>query len=137
MEVPDEINPMTSALAGTSLIALASGALWAQTAAPAPVFEVASIKPAVAGTQVRMQASKGRLDFTNVSLKDIVVQAYKLPRDQVKAPDWMDSERFDITAKIPEGVVAKEQVPAMLRALLALRQQVAGGRPAPDVVIGH
>jgi uncharacterized protein (TIGR03435 family) len=112
---------MTYAFAGTSLIALAAGALLAQTAAPAPVFEVASIKPAVAGTPVRMQATKGRLDFSNVSLKDIVAQAYKLPRNQVKAPDWMDGERFDITAKIPEGVVAKEQVPAMLQALLAER----------------
>src|ERR1017187_1297466 len=135
MEVPDEINPMTYALAGTSLIALASGALWAQTAAPAPVFEVASIKPAVAGTQVRMQASKGRLDFTNVSLKDIVVQAYKLSRDQVKAPDWMDSERFDITAKIPEGVVAKEQVPAMLRALLAERFKLKAHRETKEQTV--
>jgi uncharacterized protein (TIGR03435 family) len=57
------------------------------------------------------------VDFSNVSLKDIVVQAYKLEAYQVKAPGWMAGKRFNITATIPVDV-PREQTPAMLRTLL-------------------
>jgi uncharacterized protein (TIGR03435 family) len=109
---------MKRIVAGAGGAVLACCGLFGQAAPPA--FEVASIKPAAAGTQV-MRANNSRLDFSYVSLKELVVQAYKLPRARVKAPDWMDGAHFDIVAKIPEGVVAKEQVPAMLRTLLAER----------------
>src|SRR5262249_21050048 len=38
----------------------------------------------------------------------------------ITGPAWLDSERFDITAKVPDGV-SKEQIPAMLQVLLAER----------------
>jgi uncharacterized protein (TIGR03435 family) len=123
---------MTHALAGISLITLAAGALFAQTAAPA--FEVASIKPSVGGAKA-MRATQGRLDFSNVSLKEIVIQAYALPPDQVKALDWMGDAHFDIAARIPEGVAAREQVPAMLRALLAERFKLKAHRETKDQAI--
>ena len=106
------------AIVGLVLAISASPQSWCQ--GTPPEFEVASVKPAVGGAPA-MRASKGRLDISNVSLKAIVGQAYKLSLIQVKAPDWMDSARFDIAAKIPDGVVAKEQVPAMLQRLLAER----------------
>ena len=43
--------------------------------------------------------------------------AYRLKNYQISAPDWMASERWDITAKLPDGSDPK-QIPEMLQALL-------------------
>lgn len=98
-------------------LALAAAAVQAQTAAPPLAFEVASIKPSTCGMRPRRDVREGRVDFSNVSLKGIVMPAYKLEYYQVTAPAWMDGVCFDIAARIPEGV-AKEQTPAMLQTLL-------------------
>jgi uncharacterized protein (TIGR03435 family) len=96
----------------------------AQTPANPPAFEVASIRPAAPQTgnrvMVRMGGDPGRVDYANVSLKDVLARAYKLKRYQISGPAWMDSQRYDITAKVPEGVKA-DLVPEMLQALLAER----------------
>jgi uncharacterized protein (TIGR03435 family) len=98
------------------LLALAA-ALQAQTAPPPLAFEVASIKPAAGDGRPRMVVREGRLDFTGVSLKSVAAAAYKLEYFQITAPAWMDNVRFDIAARIPEGV-PKERTPAMLQTLL-------------------
>jgi uncharacterized protein (TIGR03435 family) len=36
------------------------------------------------------------------------VVAYRVKRYQISSPDWMASERFDITAKLPAGGSPKE-----------------------------
>ncbi len=91
---------------------------------PAPAFEVASIKPAPPPTDgrlmVRMNNDEGRINFSNVSLMNVITTAYKVKEHQVTGPAWLNSERFDITAKIPEGA-GKDDLPAMLQALLAER----------------
>lgn len=97
-------------------LGLAAAALQAQTAVP-PAFEVASIKPSACGMRPRKVVREGRVEFSNVSLKGIIMPAYKLEYYQVTAPAWMESVCFDIAAKIPEGV-PKEQTPAMLQTLL-------------------
>src|SRR5947209_12153437 len=109
---------MKPTLAGVGLFALTSCAAFAQ--AP-PSFEVASIKqaaPQQMGRQmVRMGGDAGRVDYANVSLKDVLARAYGVNAYQVSGPSWLDTERYDIAAKVPEGVAA-DQVPAMLQALL-------------------
>jgi uncharacterized protein (TIGR03435 family) len=110
---------------------LASGILvitylpaFGQSAAPAKAFEVASIKSAPPPTDgrlmVRMGGDPGRLDYTNVSLKDVIRVAFKVRPDQISGPDWLTSERYIISAKYPAGAT-KDDVPAMLQALLADR----------------
>jgi len=98
-------------------------ALFAQTAA-APAFEVASIKPSppqpMGQLAVRMGGDPGRINYTAVNLKNLVSRAFAVKGYQVSGPSWIDSERYDVTAKIPEGVTP-DQVPAMLRALLEER----------------
>jgi uncharacterized protein (TIGR03435 family) len=64
-----------------------------------------------------MAVHEGRLDFTGVSLRSVIAAAYKLEYIQITAPLWMDTVRFDIAAKIPEGV-PKDRAPAMLQTLL-------------------
>jgi uncharacterized protein (TIGR03435 family) len=89
-----------------------------------PSFEVASIKPADPQPQgmirVGMGGDPGRVNYTNVTLKNVLTRAYEVKPHQINGPAWLDSDRFDITAKLPEGAT-KEQIPAMLRNLLAER----------------
>jgi uncharacterized protein (TIGR03435 family) len=87
-------------------------------------FEVATVKPAPpqpdGSTSYGMSTDAGRLNYANVTLKDVLEKAYRVQQYQITGPDWIDTERFDITAKIPDGA-ARDQVPLMLQSLLADR----------------
>jgi uncharacterized protein (TIGR03435 family) len=102
----------------TTLILLGGSAAFAQT------FEVASIKPAAPQSDgrimVRMGGDPGRIDYVNVSLRDLIRQAYGVKDYQVVAPDWMNSTRFDVQAKLPPDT-PQEQRNVMMQALLAER----------------
>jgi len=113
---------MIRGIAGPALALATAAALFGQ---PAPLsFEVASIKPAAPITDgrimVRMGGDPGRVDWTNVSIRDIVRQAYEVKEYQISGPDWMGSTRFDLSAKLPEGA-PRSKVPEMLQNLLAER----------------
>lgn len=116
------------------LALLASGA-YAQTASDAPAFEVASIKPSAPMTggrmMVKMGGDPGRVDYSNVSLRDVLARAYNLKRHQVQGPAWLDAARFDITAKVPDGV-SRDKVPLMLQNLLADRFKVVSHRESKE-----
>jgi uncharacterized protein (TIGR03435 family) len=101
-----------------------------------PVFEVASVRSAAQITpdmitsgklHVGMKIDAERVDIGFASLRDLVMQAYGVKPFQVTAPEWMAAQRFDILAKMPEGAT-KEQVPAMLRALLEDRFKLVAHR---------
>jgi len=64
-----------------------------------------------------MAVHEGRLDFTGVSLRSVNRGCLQTGVLQITAPLWMDTVRFDIAAKIPEGV-PKDRAPAMLQTLL-------------------
>jgi uncharacterized protein (TIGR03435 family) len=57
---------------------------------------------------------------TLFALKDYIRIAYQVKDYQIVCPDWVGSERFDISAKIPDGV-GRDKVPAMMLALLETR----------------
>ncbi|MDE3197588.1 MAG: TIGR03435 family protein [Acidobacteriota bacterium] len=101
--------------------------------APGPTFEVATIKPAQAPNAADIMAGKlhvgmkveaGRVDIGFLSLENLLMTAYGVKDYQISGPDWIRTERFDILAKMPEGS-NKDQVPDMLKALLAERFKVA------------
>ena len=101
-----------------------------------PAFEVASIRSAAQITpdlitsgklHVGMKIDAGRVDIGFASLRDLVMQAYEVKPFQVTGPEWMAAQRFDILAKMPDGAT-KEQVPAMLRALLEERFKLVAHR---------
>lgn len=93
-----------------------------------PSFEVASIKPAAPSEpgriRIGMQADGGMLRYTNVTLMDVIRNAYRVKEFQIEGPDWLSSERFDITAKLPDGA-EKDKVPEMLQSLLEERFKIA------------
>jgi uncharacterized protein (TIGR03435 family) len=100
----------------------------APDARPLPQFEVATIKrsaPVVDGRwTVTMGGDPGRIDYQGLPLKILLSRAFNLKDDQISGPDWLDTERFDVTAKIPPSV-SRDQVPAMLQALLVERFKIA------------
>jgi len=113
---------MKHALLTLVLFTCAAVALQAQ--AP-PAFEVASLKVAAIPTDGRIMRRCSSPDpaivrCDNATLKMLLVQAYGVKNFQIQGPSWIDSDGFDLMAKIPDGV-SKEQVPAMLQALLAQR----------------
>src|SRR5437867_4409787 len=95
-------------------------------------FEVASVKPAVAPAAEpmfcivpctageRLTIVGSRVDIRFTSLHQLLVTAYRIKPHQLSGPDWMRSQRFDIAAKMPEGV-SKDRLPDMLQNLLAER----------------
>jgi uncharacterized protein (TIGR03435 family) len=119
---------------------LAAGAAAGQTPAPGPTFEVASVKPAApldrsrilsGQMHVGMRIDAARVDIGSMSLADLIRVAYGVKAYQVSGPDWMASERFDVLAKLPDGA-SREQVPAMLQALLAERFKLTAHRESKE-----
>jgi uncharacterized protein (TIGR03435 family) len=64
-----------------------------------------------------------RISYVNESLRNLVTEACGVKAYRVAGPDWIDTERFDIVAKVAEGST-KDQVRAMLQILLTERFQV-------------
>jgi uncharacterized protein (TIGR03435 family) len=90
-------------------------------------FEVASVKirsqpePGHTGNIPPIRNFTGLLTCMDVTLNAVVLRAYSLvDYSTLIAPEWMAKNRYDIVARAPAGAKA-EQVPAMLRNLLAER----------------
>ena len=97
-------------------------------------FEVASVKVAEQIDIGKMAAAMrggqtpqlgARVDgqearYTYMSMKQLVANAYDVKPYQVTGPDWINSQRYDITAKIPDGA-SKDDAPKMLQSLLEER----------------
>ena len=124
----------------TCLILLMPASGFGQAPPATLSFEVATIKPAETITPAMIQSGKlhvgmnvdaARVDIGFMSLADLIPIAFKVKPYQVSGPDWMNVQRFDILAKLPEGAT-KEQVPEMLQALLAERFQLKVHRENRD-----
>ena len=73
--------------------------------------------PAELKDRMRCTTSPGRFQCQGASLKSLLVRAYGLRADQISGPPWMDSERYDIAAKVPAGS-KPDDVNVMLQDLL-------------------
>jgi len=108
-----------------------------------PAFEVASVKPNTLRTGIRGHDFPGdRFEAKNVPLRDLIIVAYgeqgqPLPESQMAGgPSWIDSDRFDISAKVgsaSRNSVAEKQL--MLRTLLAERFKLAVHSETKDLPI--
>jgi uncharacterized protein (TIGR03435 family) len=121
----------------TGLLLSVAATLFAQS--PAKVeFEVASVKPMEATADPSMQAGVhvdgSQVHLTHMSMKDLVRVAFRVKFYEVAGPEWMAGERYDISAKIPENAT-REQVPAMLHALLEERFQLKAHRESKEVPV--
>jgi uncharacterized protein (TIGR03435 family) len=90
-----------------------------------PSFEVASVKPAAPGPPGVFLGSStkidpGRVSYTNTLLQTLIVLAYNVEYYQVSGAPWLESERYDVIAKLPDNA-AKKDIPLMLQRLLLER----------------
>ena len=99
----------------------------AQTPSSPPSFEVASVRPSQreVGPDDNNQIAVSSTSFTgrNVTLRRLVAEAWHCQRNQVIGPSWIDRNEYDIAARLPDNA-AREQIPLMLRSLLATRFQL-------------
>ena len=110
----------------------------AAAAATPPVFEAATVKlnkSSSFGSQSSF--NNGRYSATNIALKNLMnYSAYGVPEPRILGgPKWLDSERFDIEAKVDGSTVdqmrtlsreqRKLQMQAMFQQLLADRFKLA------------
>jgi uncharacterized protein (TIGR03435 family) len=101
-------------------------------APPPPQFDVATIKPGQPDAELRGRINGGQVDVQGATLKFLITFAWDLnPNDSevlTGAPKWLDSDRYDILAKVTpnaQGSAAPnspqidiEDLRQMLRALL-------------------
>ena len=85
---------------------------------PSPAFEVASVRHNVSENPPSMTVpSQGTVAITNVPLINIITNAFATPPFRiVGVPEWVHRDRFDVTAKPPDGTPADPLL--MLRRLL-------------------
>jgi uncharacterized protein (TIGR03435 family) len=128
--------PGTSAPAIAAFAALAAAAICmsviavphahAQSAAPLS-FDVASIKLNHGTPNLHFTPSpSGSLHVTSITIKDLINVAYEINDPQlVGAPDWVNTERCDIDAKLDDAAAQEEAKlsPAQRTARLHLRLQ--------------
>lgn len=93
-----------------------------------PRFEAAAIKPApppAPGIRTIVHGGPGSSDPTlatleNIDLFSLTAMAYGIRRHQLSAPDWTESARFTITARIPARATV-DDYRLMLQSLLSER----------------
>src|SRR5215471_8969592 len=111
---------------------------WSQTMqSPHTAFDVASIKPArpeARGYSIR--PFPGRLSAENVTLKLLIAEAYHTHDFQISGPKWIDSDRYDLEAKIGGDVPAsRTQLRSMLQRLLADRFSLSVRRESKEMSV--
>jgi uncharacterized protein (TIGR03435 family) len=102
-----------------------------------PAFEVASIKVNNSGSEnFGFNARPGGMMVAiNVSARQVVTDAYSMQNSRVEGgPDWLDTVRYDITAKASEAATP-EQMLLMFRTLLAQRFKLVMHVDARDTAI--
>ena len=91
-----------AAVAGTALLVSVAGV----RAQPSKLIEVASVKPSHNTlADSNLDSVRGRLTATNITVRELIRLAYGVRDYQVeRAPKWVDSERFDVTARCTSNV---------------------------------
>jgi uncharacterized protein (TIGR03435 family) len=118
--------------------AIAAAALLAQPKPARLEFEVASIKPSPA--QIPNQAAAGlhvdgaQIRCAYLPLREYLAIGHRVRPGQIVGPDWMATERFDISAKLPEGA-KPDQIPEMLQALLEDRFKMKTRRESKEFAV--
>lgn len=123
---------MRRGLRALPLAVMLACAAAAQTGDHPTEFEVASVKPSAPQEMnrsfVRMGGGPGTNDpgqitYTNVPLRSLLANAYGVKGYQITGPGFLDTERFDVLAKVPKGT-SKDDAKLMLQNLLAERFQL-------------
>ena len=113
---------------------LACGCVCGQTAANIPTFEVASVKRNTTGERPSGDLKDDRFTMYNMPMRVLVARAYQVNNDRVVGPAWLDTDGFDIIAKLPPNP-PENSLWLMLRNLLAERFQLKVHRDQTPVSV--
>jgi len=124
----------------TACLAVCAGPLYGQilhATAPAPSFEVATIKPSSGGNAIPSISTPAESRTTNVSARNLIERAYRIPWTSslnervIGGPGWIDTIRYDVDARIDPALAGalqkmsneqrKDQTSLMMQSLLADR----------------
>jgi uncharacterized protein (TIGR03435 family) len=86
-------------------------------------FEVASVKRADQ-CEFRTSLDPGLVTLRGVPLKPVLAQAYKVKADHITGPSWLETDCYEIVAKMPKDATL-ERLPDLLQALLSDRFKIA------------
>jgi len=127
------MNKHMNLVMAMALVLCMHGTTFAQATSKPLEFEVASVRQAApAGSQASspgmarttgagsVTVTSDRASYRDITLQSLLMRAYDLKPFQISGPAWIDNERYDIAAKIPDGAPT-EDVPVMLQHLLAER----------------
>lgn len=99
-------------IAGSMLAAMTALGItaWPQSQSETPTaksFEVASIRPSEANARRTLTVTPGgRFSATATTLRALIMFAYNVGPDRLTGADgWMESQRFDVNAKPPDGAI--------------------------------
>jgi len=113
--------PLTVALSGIFVAA-------PLTSADQSRFEAASVKR-TDRCSVENSIDPGIVSLRGDPLSVVLAEAFKVKMDDIVGPSWLSADCFEIVASIPAGAT-RDQVPAMLQALLAERFKLATHKEA-------
>jgi uncharacterized protein (TIGR03435 family) len=101
---------------------------------PRPEFEVATIRPSAqspeAGVTAGVRIDGAQFHSAFLTVKDYLGLAYRVKVYQISGPDWISSDRFDISATMTPGTAT--QIPEMMQRLLEERFQIKLHREKKD-----
>jgi uncharacterized protein (TIGR03435 family) len=106
-----------------------------------PTFEVVSVKPNASGdaNSTSIVLPGARYTATNATLRMLIKTAYQVHDDQIAGgPGWMNTDRFDITARgagNPAPAEFVNQARLMLRAALTDRLQLTLRRETREIPV--
>src|ERR1035437_8355728 len=100
------------------------------TMAPGPLypddqvqFEAASVKLSKECVY-ESSLSRGGVALKGMSLKLILVEAFKIGADRINGPSWLENVCVDVIARLPQGA-ATDRIPLMLQHLLTDRFELS------------
>jgi uncharacterized protein (TIGR03435 family) len=121
-----------------AVAAFACATALAQTPQPKLEFEVASIRPSQTSGPDRVDIGlhvDGQLArIASLTIRDYLAMAYQVKGYQITGPDWIASDRFDLSAKLPAGATS-DQIPAMLQSFFEDRFQLKLHREKKDLPV--
>jgi uncharacterized protein (TIGR03435 family) len=124
---------MMRAISGGTFVLFAAVAVFGQTPDAGPAFEAASVKPNTTDSNSSSSnGTKGQVVMVNQSLRRLVERAYNVKPFQVTGPGWMESVRFDVTAKYPPDTKNEDRA-AMLRTMLEDRFMLVTHRESKEM----
>jgi len=128
---------LASVIAVSATLCVPFVRLMAQSSAPAAErleFDAASIKPNNSAIpRVMLQFPGGRLNGVNITVLALLGLGYRVqPFQLVGAPEWISSERYDVTAT-STITPTPDQRASMVQALLADRFKLAIHRETRDL----